>query len=169
MTVTSLDGTTTYAEYSYSESAVTEIIPIIYYRTCDLEINNLCVAYDLTDNKTEIQNVYEELGGKDTNDVALVCVNNYNKAVETAEAILSNIDYYTRNEINSAAADITLTANSFEKYGDVNLDKETDLRDLVRLKKITIGVEEETVPADMDADGDILAVDVVLLVQRIMK
>lgn len=167
--VSTIDGATIYSEKSNAVAGITEIAPYIYYRTCDLEINNLCVAYDLTDNKTEIQNVYEELGGKDTNDVALVCVNNYNKAVDTVEAIISNLDYYTRNEIITAVEDIKTAANSFEKYGDVNLDKETDLRDLVRLKKITIGAEEETVPADMDADGDILAVDVVLLVQRIMK
>ncbi len=168
MIVTSIDGTTVYSEKNFAVAGITELDPYFYYRTCDLEISNLCIAYDLTDNIAALQTAYDAESGKDTTDIALVCVNNYNKAIEAGETILADINYYTRTEIDNAAADITLTAYSFEKYGDVNLDGKTNLRDLVRLKKISVGIEDETVPADMDADGDILAIDVVLLRKCIM-
>ena len=169
MTVSSLDGTTVYSEKTFAVAGITEIAPHIYYRTCDLEMNNLCVSYELTDNIAALQSILDTESGKDTNDIALVCVNNYNKAIATAQAILSNTDYYTRKEIDTAAAEITNAVNSFEKYGDINLDGKTNLVDLVRLKKITVGLEDETVPADMDADGDILATDVVLLKKYLIK
>ena len=169
MTVSSLDGTTVYSEKTFAVAGITEIAPHIYYRTCDLEINNFCVSYELTDNIAALQSILDTESGKDTNDIALVCVNNYNKAIATAQAILSNTDYYTRKEIDTAAAEITNAVNSFEKYGDINLDGKTNLVDLVRLKKITVGLEDETVPADMDADGDILATDVVLLKKYLIK
>ena len=52
---------------------------------------------------------------------------------------------------------------------NINLDGKTNIVDLVRLKKITVGIEDETLPADMDADGDILATDVVLLKKHLIK
>lgn len=168
MIVTSVDGATVYSEKNFAVAGITELDPYIYYRTCDLEINNLCVAYDLEDDITELQSVFAAQSGKDTTDIALVCVNNYNKAIADGQAILSDIAYYTRAEIKVAAANIITSVNSFEKYGDVNLDGETNICDLIRLKKISLGVEDETVPADMDADGDILAIDAVLLRKYIL-
>lgn len=158
--LTSVDGSETYMNLSFTAENITEIKPYIYYRAADITFSNLCVSYDLTDDFTALENVCES---KDLSDIAVICARNYESAYKTGSAILSNRDYYTRDEIRNATAKLSSAAGNLQKYGDVNLDKATDIRDLVRLKKILCAVEDETVTADINGDGDVVSDDLAML------
>ena len=48
-------------------------------------------------------------------------------------------------------------------YGDINFDGEVNILDLVRIKKITVGVSEDHISADLDGDNNTNAFDITLL------
>ena len=160
--LTSVDGSETYMNLSFTAENITEIKPYIYYRAADITFSNLCVSYDLADDFIALENVCEN---KDLSDIAVICAREYESAYNTGSAILSNRDYYTRDEIRSATAGLSSAAGNLQKYGDVNLDKTTDIRDLVRLKKIICGLVDDEYPvtADINGDGDVVSDDLVLL------
>lgn len=158
--VTSKDGQEVFFDYTFSDTNVTELNPYLYYRTANIGIKNLCISYDLTNDFAALESACTK---EDTSDIALVCANRYNNAYAAGSDILENRNRYGRNAIRTATTELINSINGFEKNGDVNLDKLTDLRDLIRLKKIILGLADETVTADMNASGDILSEDLVLL------
>ena len=71
--------------------------------------------------------------------------------------------------LNNATVNVKLWIDDIEitkvtyPYGDVNMDEKVDIRDLVRLKKISVGEAPETANANMDDDPAINATDISIL------
>ena len=71
--------------------------------------------------------------------------------------------------LNNETVDVKLWIDDIEitkvtyPYGDVNMDEKVDIRDLVRLKKISVGEAPETATANMDDDPAINATDISIL------
>lgn len=163
---TSTDGNTNYFNFTAEYTDVTELNPYFFYRTANIGIKNLCVSYDLTDDFANLEKACKD---KDTSDIAPLCVKNYSASLAAGKNILANTAQFGRTEIRNAAEEINAAIAAFEKFGDTNRDTKTNIADLVHLKKILCGLAEETVPSDMDADGDILSNDLVLLRQYFLK
>lgn len=72
-----------------------------------------------------------------------------------------------------ASLGIVASAAAPLRIGDLNLDGDISIIDLVRLKKAEVGVLEldslETVQADMDENGTVEALDVVSLRKAILN
>lgn len=62
-------------------------------------------------------------------------------------------------------ADKVYNALTDSVYGDINGDKVIDIRDLIRMKKVTAQMEVEYIRAnsDIDFDGTVAATDAVVL------
>lgn len=55
------------------------------------------------------------------------------------------------------------------EYGDVNLDGLIDVEDIMRLKKIILLEEEETLTSDMNDDGEVNILDLIRLINLISR
>lgn len=55
------------------------------------------------------------------------------------------------------------------KYGDVNKDSNVDIKDLVRLQKILLNEESETITADVNDDGEVNIADLVELIEYLLS
>ncbi|AGK61444.1 hypothetical protein Asulf_01461 [Archaeoglobus sulfaticallidus PM70-1] len=55
------------------------------------------------------------------------------------------------------------------RYGDINMDDEIDVKDLIRLEKIILMKEKRTVTSDINNDGEVNILDLVRLIRVLIK
>ena len=53
-------------------------------------------------------------------------------------------------------------------FGDINGDGKTDLKDIVRLKKILAGLDESGTSADVNGDGEVNSLDLTIFKKYIL-
>lgn len=55
------------------------------------------------------------------------------------------------------------------RYGDVNMDNEVDVKDLIRLERIILTEEESTITSDLNDDGSVNILDLVKLINLLVS
>ena len=79
------------------------------------------------------------------------------------------VDYDGDGLLDNVDPHPTVPENEIDVCSDLNLDGKVDLLDLVRLKKILVGVEEDaTNSADINRDGDANSYDLTFLIKLIL-